>query len=149
MPPGVKEIGISVFGGCSKLHNVKLSEPLKRTEAKKPEWIAATDEKLSSEIAGSIEKYLSFQLNGKEWAALYLTQTAMDFKALFKTYMADSPNGFLSAMTDILIERAKTDMLTRAARCAAEHNKKIKPELINLLYEFVKSQKTREKQGRS
>ena len=158
IPEGVTSIGEYAFSGCNRLDQVDLPRSIREIRvvsyqlmAEKvyklmPEGVLQTVNKLNPELTALIDKVWCEQLTPKDWAGLYLFQTAKEFQELCKKHMKNVPaDECLSAMLELLADCKKSSAYVQAANYVVEHPKEVSPESIRALYEIAAAKKSFQK----
>lgn len=158
IPEGVASIGECAFSGCDRLDQVDLPRSIReiwvvsyQLMAEKvyklmPEGVLQTVDKLNPELTALIDKVWCEQLTPKDWAGLYIFQTAKEFQELCKNHMKNVPaDECLSAMLELLADCKKGSAYVQAANFVVEHLKEVSSEHIQTLYEMAAAKKSFQK----
>ena len=155
IPEGVTEIGCGAFSVCKKLTRVALPRSIRKLEVSypdeklyktMPEGLFQTADKLNADFVTMIDRAWRKQMTPKDWAGLYLFQTAKNFQELCKSRMEKVPaDECLSAMLELLADCKKGSVYVQAANFVVEHMKEISPEHVQALYKMAAAKKSFQK----
>ena len=155
IPEGVTEIGCGAFSVCKKLTRVALPRSIRKLEVSypdeklyktMPEGLFQTADKLNADFVTMIDGAWRKQMTPKDWAGLYLFQTAKNFQELCKSRMEKVPaDECLSAMLELLADCKKGSVYVQAANFVVEHMKEISPEHVQALYKMAAAKKSFQK----
>lgn len=155
IPEGVTEIGCGAFSVCKKLTGVALPRSIRKLEVSypdeklyktMPEGLFQTADKLNADFVTMIDRAWRKQMTPKDWAGLYLFQTAKNFQELCKSRMEKVPaDECLSAMLELLADCKKGSVYVQAANFVVEHMKEISPEHVQALYKMAAAKKSFQK----
>ncbi len=155
IPEGVTEIGCGAFSVCKKLTRVALPRSIRKIEVSypdeklyktMPEGLFQTADKLNADFVTMIDGAWRKQMTPKDWAGLYLFQTAKNFQELCKSRMEKVPaDECLSAMLELLADCKKGSVYVQAANFVVEHMKEISPEHVQALYKMAAAKKSFQK----
>ena len=107
-----------------------------------PEGLLQTADKLNADFVTLINKAWQKQMTPKDWAGLYLFQTAKGFQELCKSHMKKVPaDECLSAMLELLADCKKGSAYVQAANFVVERLKEVSPEHVQTMYEMAAAKK--------
>ncbi len=151
IPEGVTAIGERAFYGCTGLTSIALPRSIRKIvvcygdeELYKtmPEGLFQTADKLNADFVTLINKAWQKQMTPKDWAGLYLFQTAKGFQELCKSHMKKVPaDECLSAMLELLADCKKGSAYVQAANFVVERLKEVSPEHVQTLHEMAAAKK--------
>lgn len=155
IPVGVAEIGYNAFEDCANLTSVALPRSIRKIwfsflgeEIYKtiPEGLFQTADKLNAYFVTLINESWREQMTPKDWAGLYLFQTAKDFQELYQSHMKKVPaDECLAAMLELLAGCKKGSAYAQAANFVVERLKEVSPEHVRTLYEMAAAKKSFQK----
>ena len=155
IPEGVTKIGERAFEDCTGLTSIALPRSIRKIEIAygdeklyktMPEGLFQTADKLNADFVTMIDRAWRKQMTPKDWAGLYLFQTAKDFQELYKSRMKKAPaDECLSAMMELLAGCKKGSAYVQAANFVVERLKEVSPEHVQTLYEMAAAKKSFQK----
>ena len=155
IPAGVTEISGGAFEDCTGLTSIALPRSIRKIEIAygdeelyktMPEGLFQTADKLNADFVTLINEVWRKQMTPKDWAGLYLFQTAKDFRELCKHRMKKVPaDECLSAMLELLAGCKKGSAYLQAANFVIERLKEVSPEYVQTLYEMAAAKKSFQK----
>ena len=155
IPEGVTSIGGDAFSGCDRLDPVDLPRSIREIRVDyfggklyktMPEGLFQTADKLNADFVTLIDGAWREQMTPKDWAGLYLFQTAKEFQELCKNHMKNVPaDECLSAMLELLADCKKGSVYVQAANFVVEHMKEISSEHVQALYKMAAAKKSFQK----
>ena len=155
IPEGVTSIGEWAFFGCDRLDQVDLPRSIREIRVDyfygklyktMPEGLFQTADKLNADFVRQINEVWRKQMTPKDWAGLYLFQTAKEFQELCKDHMKNVPaDECLSAMLELLADCKKGTAYVQAANFVVEHLKEVSSEHIQTMYEMAAAKKSFQK----
>ena len=155
IPAGVTEISGGAFEDCTGLTSIALPRSIRKIEIAygdeelyktMPEGLFQTADKLNADFVTLINEVWRKQMTPKDWAGLYLFQTAKDFRELCKHRMKKVPaDECLSAMLELLAGCKKGSAYLQAANFVIERLKEVSPEHVQTLYEMAAAKKSFQK----
>ena len=155
IPAGVTEISGGAFEDCTGLTSIALPRSIRKIEIAygdeklyktMPEGLFQTADKLNADFVTLINEVWRKQMTPKDWAGLYLFQTAKYFRELCKHRMKKVPaDECLSAMLELLAGCKKGSAYLQAANFVIERLKEVSPEHVQTLYEMAAAKKSFQK----